>query len=239
MKKKIICIILTLSIVFTTIPVGVFAENTTEEYIRGSYFLGASEVSDDDAFVPYYYSDTFFNDAPEVFNQHLATMSLNLAIAGMYRRESGVFGHAEARRMLAEIGCDEQSIHVNDEALIKPTTTSIAYIIGNKELDSGEILVPISVRGGGYGLEWVSNFTIGETGESKGFSDSAKKVFDDINEYLEKYNLTNETLKFWITGYSRGAAVANVTAKYLVDSYGKDSVYGYTWETPMAGLESE
>ena len=65
-----------------------------------------------------------------------------------------------------------------------------------------------------------------------GFSDAANQVYGHIRNYIANYGLSEKAasgkVKFWVVGYSRAGATANLTAKRLVDSYAEvgNQVYG-------------
>ena len=211
------------------------------------------------------------NDAKK-YNEHLATTSWTLAFAGTYLRKFDVPDsqgntyynkHAGARQFLADIGCPDQSIYVNDSMVSKPGTDTVGCTIGSKELakadgtKTGKILIPVTVRGGGYESEWASNCTLGagtpdegRNGEAKGFSTAADQVVDAIDQYINKYELEDEIhdgkVVFWVSGFSRAGATANITSKRMVEMYadgsgkaGKNNrVFGYTCEAAKGGTEA-
>lgn len=96
-------------------------------------------------------------------------------------------------------------------------------------------LIAIGVCGGGYGNEWQSNMTPGSGELHKGFLSAAQLVIDRLAGYI----LTNGiegNIKVWISGFSRAAAVSNVTAGLLVRDgmFPKENVFAYTFATPAA-----
>ena len=96
-------------------------------------------------------------------------------------------------------------------------------------------LIAIGVCGGGYGNEWQSNMTPGGGELHKGFLSASQLVIDRLAGYI----LTNGiegNIKVWISGFSRAAAVSNVTAGLLVRDgmFPKENVYAYTFATPAA-----
>ena len=137
----------------------------------------------------------------------------------------------------------------------RPTNDSIGYTLGSKvitvwnaETQKNETytLIAVGVRGAGYGAEWASNITIGDpatnalpaNGRHYGFDHSAQIVCEGIRSYLNSHNITGN-VKYWVTGFSRAAAVANLVAGYLTDGEStyqtqKKDVYGYTYECPQA-----
>ena len=94
-----------------------------------------------------------------------------------------------------------------------------------------------------YEKEWASNVTLGKQGEAEGFANAANQVTAEVNQYLEDHGLTQEAADgnviFWLLGFSRGGATANLTAKRLIDQYENDKVYAYTIEAPQGGVASE
>lgn len=96
----------------------------------------------------------------------------------------------------------------------------------------------ISVRGTGDG-EWYSNFDF--AGESKGecryaenFMAAAQDIFAGVKEHIDAM----EKPVIIATGYSRGAACANLLGMMLDENYGAEDVYVYTFATPNT-LRSE
>jgi hypothetical protein len=102
----------------------------------------------------------------------------------------------------------------------------------------------ISVRGTGDG-EWYSNFDF--AGESRGqclyaenFMAAAQDIFAGIKADIDAM----DEPVIIATGYSRGAACANLLGMLLDEAYGMDDVYVYTFATPntvrgeVAGYEN-
>lgn len=207
----------------------------------------------------FYYSDGLFFENPATYNSHLATLSLSLANSSMYLNGSAepVEGnsyyekHLAVRQFLADIGCSDQTIYLNDSYINKPQVDSIGVIMANKALrksdgtDTGKILLPVVIRSGGYEAEWGSNMTLGPSSEKEhsGFATAADQVFKELMTYIKnqgleaKYN--SGDIKFWFAGFSRGGATANLTAKRLVEkisSEGRaDEVFAYCCEAPKGG----
>ena len=216
----------------------------------------------------FFYSDGFFFTDPMLYNEHLATTSLSLAYAAMYLQdpedslENYKYKHAAGRQFLADIGCADETIYVNDSFVKKPSTDSIGFAIANKTLqkydgntytDTDFILVPITIRSGGYEAEWASNMTLGDgndrNGEAQGFSEAADQVMSSVEYYISKYGLESKIaagkVKFWVAGFSRGGATANITSKRLIEKYCYDSsgnasgneVFAYCNEPPKGGSD--
>ena len=160
--------------------------------------------------------------------------------------------------------CGFTNIEPSATMRIRPTNDSIAYTIASKPItvwdeasgtNKAFTLVAVGIRGAGYGQEWASNVTIGTAGNGanvvrhRGFDESAQTVCEAVRDYLSAHGIT-ENVKYWVTGFSRSAAVANLTAGYLSDDpnayhtrgrtdAGCADVYAYTWEAPQAASTSE
>lgn len=230
---------------------------------RGLFSYKATEGDDRQAL--YYYSDGYFAEDPAVYNNHLATMSLALTMSAFNSAGSEfddtdpeVGGYRNRARnaiqLLGDLGFDSRNVHVSETFLKKPTDYSIGVIMGAKKLttiyENGKpcILVPIAVRGAGYEMEWVSNVTLGSSGEAAGFSDAADQVMFELYLFMNQENnsidlqeaLDEGRVKFWVTGFSRSAATANLTAKRLTDEYcaNGNEVFAYCYEAPKGGVQS-
>lgn len=205
----------------------------------------------------FYYSDGYFDSDPKKYNSHLATMSLNIAMSAFVRntededRYFNQFGNV--KQILSDIGCKDEDIYINDDYSKKPAffgkeaerLSTIGVVIANKKINIGNeeyTLIPLAVRGAGYEIEWASNGTLGQSGESKGFADAATQAVKHLENYIRDYGLEDEVqngkVKFWLMGYSRASVTANIAAKRLVDKYGMNNdIYGYCFEVPQGGSD--
>ena len=238
------------------------------DLIRGFYTHEKTDSDTEDTDASFYYSDAFFDADPVIYNEHLATASWVLAFSGTYLRKfddedanGNIYynKHAGARQFLADIGCPDENIYVNESMTSKPGTDSIGVTIGSKELaktggeKTGEILIPVTVRGGGYESEWASNVTLGKAAdiegkEAQGFAEAANEVTKEIREYIKNYGLEDKIadgkVVFWVSGFSRAGATANLTAKRLVEKYAcdeegkKNKVFAYPCEAPKGGSDA-
>lgn len=199
-----------------------------------------------------YYTDDYFSESAYLYNESLATMSLSFAMSAFGSSSGGQTDYTDksvnARNLLKEIGVAEESIATNDWFTKKPTTDSIGVIAGNKQICvDGETytLIAVAVRGGGYEQEWAGNFTIGKSGQHKGFKTAKENVLEFISQYIADQGIAGP-VKFWVTGYSRAAATANLVSAAIDDgtvfpayiSFSSKDVYSYCFETPAGELTS-
>ena len=204
--------------------------------------------------------------------QSLASVSFDLTVAAYASNERNVLTatsrtwdntdysdkQKNARDMLTACGFEDfEAYHYNHA----PTNDSIGYVIARKPIHvwdpvSGTnrdyTLIAVAVRGAGYGAEWANNVSIGDTATNKlpangrhwGFDKAAQEVCASIQAYIADKGVT-ENAKYWITGFSRAGAAANLVAGYVTDgaesiyhTHQRD-VYGFTWECPQAASTSE
>ncbi|MCR5653550.1 MAG: leucine-rich repeat protein, partial [Ruminococcus sp.] len=206
-------------------------------------------VSGRDNDAVFYYSDGYFMESAQKYNDHLATLSTCMAHAAMNSKAGStgddgnyVFKGKNIHQMMIDMGCKKSDIFLSDTYQTRPTKDSIAYCIARKKLSNNDDLIIIAVRGGGYESEWASNVTIGESGEHDGFSNAAGQVFSGLRNFLERKGLDGSasTTKFWVAGYSRAGATSNLTAKRIVDKFDNNGTrtFGYPIEAPKGGVES-
>ena len=194
----------------------------------------------------FYYTDDYFKKPATKYNQSLATMSLCLALSTYQNEEKGIY-FENVKNVFDKCGFvvdGADSTFQQKNYDIKTGTDTIACSFANKKIGDST-LVAVAVRSGGYGAEWASNLTLGLSGDHAGFDDASSKVYNYLAEYVNSRNITGK-VKFWITGFSRGGATANLLAAKLdniIDShpaitYSKEDVYAYTFATPAGAVKS-
>ena len=196
------------------------------------------------------YSDGFFETDPLMYNTHMANTSMAMAHASVTVVDGTDYSHGAdcITSVLEQEGFGDLS--VSDTYLQKPDTDTVASVIARKKINTAEgekTVVSITVRSAGYEKEWASNVTIGydannRNAEAQGFAKSADEVMKRVKEYLSDETRANEfkdgKIVFWLQGYSRGAAIANLTAKRIIDEYDGAPVYAYCHGCPQGGTES-
>lgn len=123
-------------------------------------------------------------------------------------------------------------IYMSEDYDLEETVNTIKCIIGHKHINDYE-LINISVGGYNYMKPWQNNFTIGKNGNHQGFQEGAIKLLPMIINYLNKYKDYSK-VKVFLNGYSRSAAIANLTASLLIDNnlINENNLYTYLYETP-------
>lgn len=199
--------------------------------------------------LPAKYSDAYFAGSSYNYRSDLAWLTLCLELSAWTADESswGESGsdsgsvaatrYANIESAYSQIGFDDV-VYYNYGTTLNDTSDKVAYSIATKNDVCGATLVAVAIRGGGYGGEWSSNFHVGD-GSSvyhNGFNNAAESVYEEVLRHLEQID---GRVKLWVTGYSRGAATANLLAAKLdtfaaiSGQYDADDVFVYTFATPQ------
>ncbi len=114
------------------------------------------------------------------------------------------------------------------------------YSMAFKQSDySDDIICLIAVRGSqnlDYNADWIGNLYLDSSlaGDEKhpGFARPADKIYTNIQNYIKANNLSGN-IKYFITGHSRGAAVANLLSVKLMENGTESSnIYNYNFACP-------
>ncbi len=216
---------------------------------------------DDNNSGTYYYEDVYFagssfadrdSSGQWKYNDSLATMSLCLELSAFSGEDGDKSGNAE--KLLGDLGFKqiETNVDYNDP----PGKDTIGAVYANKKIhvdDQTYTLISLAVRGSGYGPEWASNLTMGRSGQHQGFRKAKEDVYGYLTNYIKKHQISGN-IKVWLTGFSRGAATANLIAGQLDDMAasgqgGKakigdctlrpEDLYAFGFETPMGAVKND
>ncbi len=241
--KKAISLLLCLVMVFG-LGVTAFAAQPNYETITGNYkYLAAlSFLGDGDPTYHFTYSDEYFTHSGYEYNHDLCIMTMDMIQSNSVTSEGG--WDVANKNFIDLIGkCGFKDVDWNYYSTHEPTGDSIGVSMANKKIvDDGQkyTLLAVAVRGHGYGNEWASDFTLGYSGDHKGFAEARDLTLDYMKDYIAKYNITGP-IKIWITGYSRSAITANMVGGAIDQGYNfgrnvsfsPDNLYCYTFESPQ------
>lgn len=181
------------------------------------------------------------------YNPSLATASLCLALSAFGSNARIKEDYSKEYQNLEDFltKLDFENFAYNHWYTLKPQTDSIGVGMAHKlirDLETGETtpLIAIGVRGGGYESEWSGNFTLGTSGQHKGFAAAKDQVLIFLKDYIAKNNISGD-IKVWIAGFSRAGATSNLVAGALDDGYSlgngvriaREDLYAYCFEPPM------
>ena len=190
---------------------------------------------DEEAYAEYPFTfdpSWFFQDSTG-YNHDLAKMSMHMAFSTFSTEES----LSELHKLLGF----EQECY----AFCMPESDSIGYAIAAKPLlsEQGEscTLLAVTLRSRDYGPEWANNFTVDSGSEHAGFASSAATVTAAVKEYIQAHAISGN-IRLWFSGYSRGAAVANIAAHRLnqearsiqIPGLSEKGIFAYCFATPNA-----
>lgn len=109
-----------------------------------------------------------------------------------------------------------------------------SYCFATREMN-GFYLVTVTQIGIGYNVEWADNVYLGESGDHAGLKMEAEYLLSALESYVTPY--LAKDVKILFTGYSKGAAVSSLAAKYLYqnpfDGFNKDHIYAYCFNGPL------
>lgn len=143
------------------------------------------------------------------------------------------------------------SMSAEDEKLLRDNLSALGYgdvitaAYQNTERDKAGMCIGSRIRENRLqvavvlrstsGDEWYSNFEVGYSAEHSGFAKAADYAELRLGDYVFTHAIGMEP-EFFVTGYSRGGAVANILAKRLCDRYGLERVCAYTFASPSTTL---
>lgn len=200
------------------LPLGGMA---TEESITLPLTFGGS------AEIPFSSDALLFPASALEYSHDLCKLTLQMAVSSFGMQ--GEAPDASVLRFLKGLGFE----NVVTEEYDYSSPDTIGSAIGMQTKD-GRPLVAIVIRSSNYGQEWVSNFDSSILdGHHQGFYLSAQKVVNRVQDYLSLHEIHEKPI-VWITGYSRGAAVANIVAALISEKSISDDemIYAYTFATP-------
>ncbi|MCR5097015.1 MAG: hypothetical protein K6A70_09850 [Erysipelotrichaceae bacterium] len=182
------------------------------------------------------FNPKWFNDDARDYSHDLAKLSLGLATASF---RPGSYAPSERdpdynlHFFLYQAGFEDMR---SDDYDKDPSKYTVSTMMGHRTINDGDDsyeLIAVGICGQGYLDEWESNFSIGDGSHPEGFESAAQLVYDRVFGYISANHLGGK-LKIWLSGFSRAAAIANITAARLTDSdmFASENVFAYTFATP-------
>ena len=221
MKKKLLSLLLCVVLVVSLSIPALAANKSSYKTVSGTYtycpslgfldIVGNSQLS-------FQYSDEWFTKSAYKYNHALATTSMALTQCSFAAADSATdFSDAwkNAKDLLTQ--CGFVKFMANNDAKTMPGGHTIGAVAASKPLvDNGGnyTLIALGIRGHNYGQEWASNFLVGSEGDHVGFVDARDKVLSFLRQYIASMGITGR-VKIWTTGFSRGAATANMLSAQL------------------------
>lgn len=249
MCKKIISIVLTAALLFSILPLTAFSDG--DKVISGTfrYSSGHDDYLVHDFESYFEYSDSYFNDSAYVYRHDLASASLALAGSAFSSMKSKTHEQHIQNFVSFVKQCGFSDISANEWYGKTPEFESIGVACASKKLTAGHrdyTLIAVGIRGANYLREWGGSGILGAEGEHEGFAAARDKAIAYVKQYIKDTGIKG-AVKLWISGYSRGAAVANMTAAGFDDncslpgkaSLKPEDIYCYTFEAPRTAMKSD
>jgi uncharacterized membrane protein YhaH (DUF805 family) len=171
------------------------------------------------------YSDGLFELAPSYYSYTMAQASLGFA-ASTARSNPKVVPR-QYKTYLTKAGFTNLYAFGYDK---KTTENTLSGVIGMKQIGDFTVIAAATC-GQGYKNEWAGNMKVGKGERHQGFEEASVKLEKHIAKYIDKYQI-NGKKKLWLTGISRAAAVANLTAADAIESGDYEDVYAYLFGVP-------
>lgn len=176
------------------------------------------------------YSDEYFFKKSTSAYTPLAKLSA-LASATAYSK-------SYALNFLRNCGFSNRTYEYSSPDITVPSTSDndhVAYAFGTRYVPQEDATIIAIVIRGSYKEEWYSNFNIGNGNVHAGFQKASNELYTKLVKKitsLKKSNKIHGNLKIWVTGHSRGAAVANLLSVQLNKRFSEKNVFSYTFATP-------
>lgn len=229
-SKKTVCLLLVLILTAAFVP-AVYAAEPEDALMKGTFTMTTF-----DGFDPgeqtFYYSDSYFSSSGKKSNEHLRTMSAALVfpLRGISDTPAETFAAS-----LSDIGFQDITAYDMDHTSLD----TMGVILAHKSVHGKEV-VAVALRGDGYDHEMAANLILGTEGDIKAFADAEALVESRVSEYIAGHGITSA--KYWVTGYSRSGAVANLFGRELNKTPERfytsaDDIYVYTFEAAIGSAD--
>ena len=213
----------------TTLPVFAADENSSEHRTITVQFPGmGGKVHTWD----FPYSDDYFRHPANEFSNELARATLGLSFSAFQSTKQPL--KLQYKTYLKKAGFKDIYAFGYDEETSKD---SLAGVIGWKQIDDF-ILIAATPRGQGYEKEWAGNLEVGDEERHVGFNHGAKILEEQLKNYMDSHGLSGK-VKLWLGGFSRAAAVSNLTAADMIDSGRFEDVFAYLFGVPRTTKATE
>ena len=259
--KGLISLLLCLTLIVTSVKFPTLASefdggsnsNGENEFVSGSFEFPSSQYYNYELKGDFYYNDDYFKNPATTYDEHMATMSLNFALTSFASYFYDVKERsANARALFGKLGFN--NVTPNNDYLEEPKADTMGVICANKHIYIKEgtdvrqyNLIAVGMRSSNYKNEWASNFKVGATGDHQGFLEASTIAYNHVKSFYDAHKSDFKAnpgdadlpVKFWVVGYSRGAACANLLGGRLTDEAAttfnttSDNVYVYTFATPQ------
>lgn len=175
----------------------------------------------------FHFGTELFEEDAKTFNKDLSLLSFASCLTNYKQEDASNFFH--------RIKIDTSLKYYLPEA----TEDTYGYTMAYKRYENYD-LIAMSFRGFDYGAEWSNNLELGKTGNHNGFEARATEALTQLLFECRSFTPAPERIKIWLTGYSRGGALANMVAQKMMTLehpvVAQEDMFVYTFEAPQ-GLD--
>ena len=258
--KAVSALVLTAALIFGTGAPAAFAASGKVITGMATYTSSADAMGITEEAVAckasFRYSDAWFAAPSTQYNHELARMSLSLqksswtaADAGNARNQNSpkldstgrTRAAAYLHKLYKDIGFTPLR-YVHYDVPLTDESDKVAWAMAEKRVTlNGKacVILSVTIRGGLYGGEWVSNGNVGDTDAHAGFKATSEELIGEVGKKINAY-AKKLTVKLWINGYSRSGAVGNLLAGALDKDIAagnsrleKDNLFCYNYAVPL------
>ncbi len=252
--KRVLSVVLVLMMLVSLVPMAALAAEDYDTVTGTVMFNAGHDDSETDHPCPFTYSDGYFTDTAYSYRQDLATVTMAMCLAAGNVADPARYREGPANLISFFEQCGFEDFEANPDFTTRPGRNTFGVGIANKEITvNGEkyTVIGIGLRGCGYYAEWAGDLNVGLEGDHTGFAICRDTAFAFLQQYLANHPEISGRIKIWCTGYSRGAAGANMLGGKLDDmmmsgerlgknvTLSAEDVYVYTFEAPMGADASK
>lgn len=183
--------------------------------------------------------DRVFYSNLDYYTQHTSSTSYNPTLANiMAALSKAVYYEGDIKSACESLGFESYGVY-DYYSNYNPQTCG--YSLALKKSDySDDIICLVSIRGSqslDYNADWIGNLElITDDNKHIGFSYPANRIYETIQKVLGDKGLN---VKYFITGHSRGAAVANLlSVKLMENGVSESDIYNYNFACPDVTYDS-
>lgn len=202
--------------------------------------------------VAVHWDPAWFSQPTTAYNGNLAVVSMALSLAAYDNTAAN--SYINITQALENLGCaavDTSSyVHrtVEDTTDYASSPDLVAYAFGHcpwaDEAGETRSLVVVAVRGTAPTVEWNSNGNVADSVKDgaydkvmyhEGFKHAEEELLGRLTSYMAAHAIDGSQACIWVTGHSRGAAVANLLAADLNEGalgFSTNRVFAYTFAAP-------
>lgn len=174
-----------------------------------------------------------------IFTHPATQTDMELVLVSAHASEK-VYDPEDVTAYLVSLGFPEESIRTHDYTPEDPHSVAVTFASRTVMSPQGQpvTLYAFIVRGTVGTAEWISNFDMGNDSVAKGFNLAARRAMNHFAQYKRDFPPVDpDACLVWLTGHSRGAAVANLVAGCYL-SLPAEQVYCVAFATPNVATQT-